>query len=106
MAYPRHIRAAEQPIIDKIIRKALAADLYISVEDGVVWALRFSQDYEAITAEIAATDVTTLRFRRRVEEDGKIQRPIVGDVIFIHGNDEDVVHDYSDNAMMEELCST
>jgi hypothetical protein len=105
MAYPHHIRDDEKKIVDKIIRKALDAGLYISVEDGVEWALRFSQDYDAITAEIAATDVTMLRIRSQVEEEGVIKRPILGDVILIHGNGEDVIHDHSANEFMEELCA-
>ena len=105
MAYPHHMRDAEKKIVDKIIRKALDAGLYISVEDGLEWALRVSQDYEAITAEINATDVTMLRFRRQVLEDDKITRQLVGDVILIHGNDEDVIHDHSANEFMEELCA-
>ncbi|MBD9544325.1 hypothetical protein IB276_33300 [Ensifer sp. ENS04] len=106
MAYPRHMRDDEKKIVDKIIRKALDADLHISVEDGLDWALKFSQDYEAITAEVNATDVTMLRFRKLVHEDNEIKRPIVGDVILIHGNGEDVVHDHSDNRETADLVAT
>lgn len=105
MAYPKHMLDDEKTIVDKIIRKALDADLYVSVEDGMQWALRFSRDYEAITAEVAATDVTLLRFRKLVDSAGKIERPLLGDVVLIHGNGKDVVHDYTDNLAMRALCA-
>ena len=105
MAYPKHMRDDEKTIVDRIIRRALEADLHISVEDGVEWALRFSQDYEAITAEVNATDVTMLRFRKLIHEENTIKRPIVGDVILIHGNGADVIHDHSANEAMEQLCA-
>jgi hypothetical protein len=48
-----------------------------------------SVDYDAITAEIAATEMTWLKFR-----DG--EGTFLGSITFVHGNDEDVIHDCSD----------
>lgn len=97
MAFPNHMRADEQKIVEALIRKALDKGYTISVFDGVEWALRASTDFEVISAEINATDITQLRFR--VAE----TRVRVGDVLLIHGNGEDVVSDCSDVEAILEL---
>lgn len=96
MAFPKHMSATEQMIVEKIIRKALSEDLSISVFDGMFWALKQSQDFEKISAEVNATDVTELRFRDS-------DKTILGSVILIHGNDEDVVHDHTDTPRLHAL---
>ncbi|MQX49642.1 hypothetical protein [Sinorhizobium medicae] len=91
MAFPQHMDRTEQRIVGALIRKALKLGYLVSVYDGEEWALRKSSDYEAITAEVAATDETTLRFRLSIGEG------LVGSVWLIHGNAEDVICDHTDN---------
>jgi hypothetical protein len=90
----------EQRIVGTLLQKALSQQFVVSVLDGEQWPLKRSGDFEAISAEVNATDVTELRFFRTVD-DKQIR---VGDVIFIHGNHDDVIHDHTDNETMEELC--
>ncbi|CAH2399605.1 hypothetical protein [Mesorhizobium escarrei] len=96
MAFPQHMNRTEQRIVGAIIRKALKVGYLVSVYDGEEWALVKSTNYEAITAEVAATDATTLRFRLSGGDS-------VGTVFLVHGNDEDVVCDHSDNEAMTFL---
>lgn len=99
MAFPKHMRAAERPIIEALIRRVLDKGYTISVFDGNVCALGKSKDFEAITAEVNATDITEFLIR-----DSDARK--IGWVIFIHGNDEDVIHDHTDNPEMEELVGS
>lgn len=97
-AYPDHfLNSTERKIVDKIITDALAAGYLISVFDGEAWALKPSSDYVVITADIAATDMTQLRFRK----DGKV----IGSVLLIHGNGADVIADHHDNDEMNALLA-
>jgi hypothetical protein len=100
MAYPEHSREIERQIIDLIIKDALDAGLTISVYDGEEWALARSTDYEAITAEVHATCDTTLRFYPVGAATAK-----VGWVYLVHGNDCDVISDYSDNPQTEVVLA-
>jgi hypothetical protein len=93
MAYPKHMSATEARIITKLIRRALQQGWTISVYDGEEWALVKSTDFEAITAEIAATDETTLRFREYGIS--------VGSVFLVHGNEDEVISDMSANDAMD-----
>ncbi|MDX0762392.1 hypothetical protein U8C32_08695 [Sinorhizobium medicae] len=97
MAFPQHMDRTEQRIVGKLIRKALALGYLVSVYDGEEWALVKADDYKAITAEVAATDETTLRFRLASGEK-------VGSVWLVHGNEDDVISDCSDNAATLALC--
>jgi hypothetical protein len=89
MAYPDYLDPVEREIIDRIIKDVLAAGHTIWVEDGEEIALKRSTDYEAITAEIAATCETTLIIET---PDG------VGHIWLIHGNGCDVVSDWTSSA--------
>jgi hypothetical protein len=89
----------EQTIVSKIILLALEKAYTVSVFDGMAWALKRSTDFEAITAEVNATDLTELIFHSAADQSR------IGGVTLIHGNDEDVIHDYSDNPRTTELCS-
>lgn len=95
--YPAFIRPQERDIIDRVLRKVLADEFLVSVYDGEAHAIRRSSDYEAITSHIAGTDVTSINLF-------VIGSSIcVGSMIFIHGNDEDVIHDHTDKPYFEEL---
>jgi hypothetical protein len=96
MAYPEHYLAphldTERAIVDRLIRAALGRGWTISVFDGEEWSLKRSTDYEAITAEVCATDETTLNFRDPVAP------AQIGRVWLIHGNGADVISDCTANA--------
>ncbi|TPL42576.1 MULTISPECIES: hypothetical protein [unclassified Mesorhizobium] len=96
MAFPSYMRPTEAKIVGALIKKALGLGYVVSVYDGEEWALKRSGDYEKITAEIAATDETQLVFRRQ-------DKTKIGSVLLIHGNDEDVVSDHSDNELTNQL---
>lgn len=106
-AYPAYYMenddlANERAIVDRLIRGGLERGYLVSVSDGEEWALSKSSDYAAITAEVAATDTTILRFTDPAQADRINGR---GSFLLIHGNDLDVVADYSDNKMTVELLS-
>ena len=105
MAYPDHINPTEATIIDAILIAALAKGYVVSVCDGEEWSLRRSSDIEAIRAEVAASDETTLMFRdpANLRPDGAPAR--VGSVFLVHGNGCDVIGDNSDNAEMNNLLA-
>ncbi|RWI06830.1 MAG: hypothetical protein EOQ89_03615 [Mesorhizobium sp.] len=96
MAFPEHANATEKRIITAILKRALAANYTVSVYDGEEWALKRSTDLEAITAECHATDETTLRMR---DADGNV----VGSIFLVHGNEEDVISDHTDNDLTAAL---
>ncbi len=107
MAYPDHYLAphlsTERQIVDKLIDTILANETYsISIYDGEEWALAGSRDKDKITAEIAATDETTLRVRDIGSADEGRPARVVGWVLLIHGNDADVI---SDHAATEEITN-
>ncbi|TGT64042.1 MULTISPECIES: hypothetical protein [unclassified Mesorhizobium] len=97
MSLPSYVRPTEAKIIKRLVRKALNLGYVVSVYDGEDYAIVRSNDFDAITAEIAATDSTELVFRRA---DDKTK---IGSVLLIHGNDEDVISDHSDNELTNAL---
>ena len=96
MAFPNHAHPTEVRIITKLIKRALKAGYLVSVFDGMEWALKFSNDFEAITAEVHATDVTELTIRHA-------DKSKVGWIMLVHGNEDDVVSDWTDNAATNAL---
>lgn len=96
MAYPDHMSPIEAKITDVILKRALARDYVVSVHDGEEFAIKLSTDIDAIRKEVAATDETRLVFR-------KSDRTFVGSIWLIHGNEEDVVGDCSDNPEINAL---
>lgn len=89
MAYPDHICPTERQIIDTLIDTILDAGHFITVHDGEEYAIRFSNDKDAITAEVAATDETIFRIRRA-------DKSQIGMIALIHGNGIDLIHDMTD----------
>lgn len=105
MAYASHYTAAhlkdEREIVDRLIVCALERNYLVSLHDGEERVLSRSSSYDDITANIAATDMTILTFF-----DPSIVGPAgKGRVILIHGNGEDVVHDYTDNDLTGDLVA-
>lgn len=104
--YPDYFLTREDPtelaIVDALIRTGLSRGWAISIYDGEELSLRRSTSYSAITHEIAATDVTELRFWSPTPRiDGRPLR--IGSVMLVHGNDGDVIADCTDNLTMTWL---
>ena len=96
-SYPDHLNQHEMLVIDAIIRDALVAGCTVSVYDGEEWAIKRSADYSAITAQVAATDETTLRIR---------QDDIHGVINLIHGNlPSEVIADHTDTPWMRKILA-
>ncbi len=95
--YMKDHMADERAIVNRMIRAALAANLTVSVFDGEEWGLRASSNYAAITAEVAVTDQTTLRFR-------DASKKLLGSIYLVHGNGDEVISDHTDNALMRALA--
>ncbi|WP_454287200.1 hypothetical protein [Rhizobium arsenicireducens] len=93
MAFPNHMQADEQAIVGGIIRRALAGGHEISIHDEEELVLSRSRDYEVITAEVAATDLTTLVISG------------LGSILLIHGNGQDVVSDCTDSPKILRLIN-
>lgn len=96
-AYPEHMNPGERQIVDKLICDALDMGCAISVGDGVIYPVKQSTDYTAITRVMAATDTTILRIRRGLDHAA---------FIFIHGNEPyEVLNDHTDNAFAYAVWS-
>lgn len=92
--YTKHLSDIERDVIDDLIREALARGARISVFDGEEVAISRSVNYRRITSEIAATDMTRLTLRKP-DETGALRK--IGSILLIHGNDAEVVSDYTDH---------
>lgn len=86
---------AARVIACKLIDKALRQGLKISVNDGVEWTVKHSQDRAVIIAALASAECDCLQFN---DDNGKL-----GKVWLIWGNDEDVISDYSDDDAIIQL---
>lgn len=88
----------ERAIISCLVRDGLKLGYTVSVHDGEEWALKHSKGYRAIMAAIQSTDMDTLRFRKNGVK--------IGDFHMVYGNDGyDVISDYSDNKLSNELIT-
>lgn len=94
-----HISLIERIIIQEILGAADARFLSVSVFDGEEWALKKSRDFQMIKGVVGATDETTLRFR---DSEGAV----VGSVFLVHGNECDVIGDYTDTPAMVDLMAS
>jgi hypothetical protein len=99
--YGEDINQPEQPIMTnnnielkiakQVVTDALAAGYTVSVYDGGEWTVKRSTNKATIVAALASTDSDNLRFRDAAGN-------IVGTVVLIWGNGQDLISDYSDNA--------
>jgi hypothetical protein len=87
----------EKQICERIVDKALAAGYTISVYDGEAWPLQRTSNRPDILAAMYSTDSDVLRFQW--PESGEL----IGSVLLIYGNGDDVVSDYTDNEAMAAL---
>lgn len=99
MSYPDYMPLIERSIVDKVLNRALAKNYVVSVYDGEDWPVKQSTNLDEIRKEIAATDMTILKFRtaKNGTEAGRI--------LLVHGNHEDVISDCTDNEAMLELTA-
>lgn len=96
MTYPEHLSPVERDIIDCIVKKALDVGCSISIFDGEDHTIRRSRDHAAISKVVAATEITVLNFFDDVDA-------LMGSIILLHGNEEDVIHDCTDKPFIQEL---
>jgi hypothetical protein len=87
----------ELPIVHRIITNGLKAGYAVSVFDGEEWALKRSTKRRDIYAALASTDSDQIRFCNA--SDGRL----IGTILFIWGNGQDVVSDYTDKPEIEAL---
>lgn len=90
------MNAQERKVISPIIHRCIATGYTVSVHNGEAWALKRSSRYLDIMAALGSTDEDNVLVRRA---DGTK----VGWIDFIYGNDDEVVADYSDNAIIAGL---
>ncbi|MFU1607347.1 hypothetical protein ACM25O_13260 [Sulfitobacter pontiacus] len=96
--FPDHVSITEGRIIAKILDAAFADPLMqIEVSDEVEVSVQRTRDRRLIEAETAATGITYYHFIR----DGAL----TGAVMLVHGNEADVISDYSANTATEALLA-
>lgn len=102
--YPDHIDPIERRIIDAAIKSILAAGHTISVYGDGELDLDQSSDYAEITSHVAACSETEFRiFTKRPEGSRAFLPRKVGWVHFVHGNETQVLIDYTVGAETEAL---
>lgn len=94
----QHVSTIEKKIIRALLDDAASAGYVVSVFDGEEWTLKMSSDRKAIEDSIGTTDETVLRFRGA-------DKSLIGSVWLVHGNDEDVISDLSDNEATNALVA-
>jgi hypothetical protein len=85
-----NLNPTEHAIVSKLVHEILARGYVVSVHDGEEFAIKRSADYAAIMAAIGVSDETRLILREHVGIE-------VGWIQLIHGNDNDVISDYTIN---------
>lgn len=98
-----HKLEAEKRAAERIIRAGLAKGWHgrIRDEEGVA-ATSFTGDFATLAAELQATSMETVEFFAPPARDGD-RFAFRGAVVFVWGNGEDVVADFSDNLNIRKL---
>ena len=92
----------ERRITNRLVLDAVKTKRYVvSVNDGGSFTVCYSSNINEITRALGTTDSDTLHFSK-IEGD-TITR--IGSVDLVYGNGCDVISDYSDNTLMEELTN-
>lgn len=100
----KDLSICERKIIGALLVDAIEQGLLISVYDGEVWTVKVSASLREIRDAIGTTDMTVLRFRKPAMGGDTDKSPkSVGSVVLIHGNECDVISDYTDNEQMAAL---
>ena len=92
--FPSHISGAEAKLINAFLTRALSAGYHVRVFDGEEWATGYTRDRAEIQRETAATCETTFRLAKPSEMTPGKWAPL-GNVLAVHGNEEDVLSDAS-----------
>lgn len=93
-----HVSLVERIIIQEILGATDARFWSVSVFDGERVRLKKSRDFQTIKGVIGATDETTLRF---CDSEGVG----VGSVLLVHGNEADVIGEFTDSPAMAALMA-
>tara|TARA_B100000678_G_scaffold287994_2_gene295591 strand:+ start:4405 stop:4746 length:342 start_codon:yes stop_codon:yes gene_type:complete len=91
--------------MDRVVDRILSSDLLtISVHDGEEWAIKQSRDKADIMANLAATDMETLRVRVKVYTEK--QPAVAGNFYLVwDGPDADPINDHTDNAFCHNVVT-
>jgi hypothetical protein len=89
----------EKKIVDMLVIRAIAEGYTIEVNDGAEVALLPSQNCDAVLNAMFSTGIDILVLRRAGAAG------IVGSVVLIHGNDEDIISDHTDRAEITTLVA-
>ena len=91
----------EKQLATNLIRSALAQGWTVSVFDGFwrggegEWTVKTSTNFDQILDSLDTTEGNALRFRKPTGES-------MGWVSLIWGNDDDLIHDHSDNLTIDD----
>lgn len=96
MSLADNMNITETRIISKIIKNALNNNYRVSICDGEAFPLKRSSSYVDIINAMFSTDEDIMWFRNDKGE-------LVGCVVFVYGNGEDVVHDHTDTEEMRAM---
>lgn len=94
-----HVSLVERIIIQEILSAADARFLSVSVFNGERWSLEKSRDFQTIKGVIGVKDETILCLRDSEGVD-------VGSVSLVHGNESDVIGEYTDSPAMLALMGS
>lgn len=103
-AFPDHLSLVEGRVIGALIDVILAdpANL-IEVHDECEMAVKATRDRAAIEKETAATGITYfVVYRRPAHCEGQERQ---GFIMLVHGNEDDVLTDYTDKPFMHDLVT-
>lgn len=99
--YPNWLSLVEGQIIAAILDDAFAQeDIQVSVFDGEDVVCPATRDRASVEKEVAQTDVTYLNFYRHADQPNR-----VGTVMLVHGNENDVICDCTDNEWTVSLLA-
>lgn len=91
--------AGEKAVVRAAVRNAIKLGHAVSVFDGEEWSVKRSTNEREVMAEIYATDMETLAFRK---SDGEL----VGKVWLVYGNSaSEVMSDWSDSEAMDTILA-
>lgn len=89
------IPAIEKKLINPMITASIKAGYALRVHDGEEWSTDWTTDRAEVREYVGATDETILA----VSEGGEW----IGQIVCIHGNEEDVISDWTDNDKIDAI---
>lgn len=87
--FPEWMDATERRICDRFLTSALWR-YELRAHDGEEWATGWTRDRASLQRQFAQTDSTTIAVRHAGGAE-------FGQVVFVHGNGQDVISDYAWN---------